>query len=262
MRRGLQVYQGKCRIISNEEVMPAVNLLKVDAPEIASGASPGQFAMISCDSGCGRLLRRPISFQQVDGHTLAFLFASIGEGTQWLAGRKTGDLIDILGPLGRGFSLDSNKRLLLIAGGMGIAPLCFLAERAISKINQVKMLVGAKTASLLCPASLIPRGVELITATEDGTAGVRGLVTSLLPEYLPSSDQVFICGPLPMYQAIQRNYRQYLANIPVEVSLEVRMGCGLGFCYACTIKTSEGLKQVCKDGPVFNMNEVIWEEMS
>jgi dihydroorotate dehydrogenase electron transfer subunit len=256
------IYQGKCRVASNEEVMPDINLLKVEAPEIAACAVPGQFVMITCDDGNGRLLRRPISVHNVTGETVSFLFAVIGGGTGWLAGVGNGDRIDLLGPMGKGFSLDGGSgQVLLVAGGMGIAPLCFLAEKACSRGKQVRLLAGARTASLLCPARLVPEGVELVAATEDGTAGVKGLVTTLLPNYLLEAERLYICGPLPMYQAIRKKYAGSFLQLPVEVSLEVRMGCGLGFCYACTIKTTGGLKQVCKDGPVFNLDEVIWDEL-
>jgi dihydroorotate dehydrogenase electron transfer subunit len=218
--------------------------------------------MIRCDSGYQRLLRRPISVHQVNTGSLALLLAAVGPGKEWLAECQTGDKLDLLGPMGNGFSLASKSRnLLLIAGGIGIAPLCFLAQVALKKGLKVKLLAGASTACQLCPSQLIPEGVDIITATEDGTAGEKGMVTSLLPQYAGWADEVFVCGPLPMFKAIANNYRPYLKDKPVQVSLEVRMGCGLGFCYACTIDTRQGLKQVCKDGPVFNMNDIVWDEL-
>ena len=98
--------------------------------------------------------------------------------------------------------------------------------------------------------------------TEDGTVGEKGMVTALLPEFTSWADQIFVCGPLPMFKSMVNHYGQSLKNKPVQVSLEVRMGCGMGFCYACTIKTQQGLKQVCKDGPVFDINNVVWEELN
>jgi dihydroorotate dehydrogenase electron transfer subunit len=155
------MYQGKCRVIANEEVMPAVHLLEVAAPEIAGCAFPGQFVMLSCDSGNERLLRRPISIQRVEGETVSFLFAVLGSGTEWLAGLKSGDSADLLGPMGKGFTLDPGTgHILLVAGGMGIAPLCFLAEKALAQGASVKMLIGARTAAMVCPARLLPKGVE------------------------------------------------------------------------------------------------------
>ena len=249
-------------VISTEQVMPGVHLLEVKSTAIAAGARPGQFVMVGCDSGYGRLLRRPVSIHRVSGDTVEFLFAVVGTGTEWLSQRKPGESVDLLGPLGNGFSLiPQAHNLLLVAGGMGLAPLYFLAQEGLKNRCRVRLLTGARTASMLCPDRLLPPGVEVIAATEDGTAGEKGPVTALLPRYAGEADRIFACGPVPMYRAMAEKYRDILQNKPVQVSLEVRMGCGLGFCYACTINTRQGLKQVCKDGPVFEMADVIWEEM-
>jgi dihydroorotate dehydrogenase electron transfer subunit len=240
--------------------MPGVRLMWVDSPDIASSAKPGQFVMITCDSGSGHLLRRPISIHQVNEHRVAFLFSAVGNGTTWLAQRAEGEKVDLLGPMGNGFKIaPESRKLLMIAGGMGIAPLCFLASEGLKKGCSLKVLAGARTACQICPPQFIPTGTDFITATEDGTAGQKGLITSFLPQYSQWADQVFICGPLPMYKAMAR--LNPFRGKPVEVSLETRMGCGLGFCYACTIKTHQGLKQVCKDGPVFDMSNLIWDEL-
>jgi dihydroorotate dehydrogenase electron transfer subunit len=256
------LYQELVPIISNHEVMPGVYLMWIDAPNIAASARPGQFVMITCDRGQERLLRRPISIHQVRAHSLALLFAKVGSGTEWLSQRLADETIDVLGPVGHGFSIGSKSgNLLMVAGGMGIAPMVFLAQEALTKDRQVRILAGAKTACQICPEQLLPEGSEIIPITEDGTAGDTGLVTNLLSQHVPWADEVFICGPLPMFQAIVNNFGEILKNKPVQVSLEVRMGCGMGFCYACTINTRNGLKQVCKDGPVFNLEDVIWEEL-
>jgi dihydroorotate dehydrogenase electron transfer subunit len=255
------LFQGLTKVLSQVEVRPGIHLLQINCAEIAGISSPGQFVMISCGMDSGRLLRRPISINRVVENRVDFLFAQIGAGTNWLAQRKAGDLIDILGPLGNGFSIRPETRnLLLVAGGMGIAPLCFLAERVDSS-QSVTMLIGAKTSSLVLPEEYLPECVNQIIATEDGSKGKKGMVTSLIPEQAGLADQIFVCGPLQMYQAINNKYLSWFKEKPVQVSLEVRMGCGLGFCYACTIKTYQGLKQVCKDGPIFNLEDVIWNEM-
>ena len=256
------MYQRLSKIISNSEVMPGVHLIYVECPDIASAARPGQFVMIGSDDSGQRLLRRPISVHQVNSTSLALLFANVGAGTEWLAQRQPGEKIDLLGPMGNGFSLAPESRnLLLIAGGIGIAPLSFLAQYAVGNGCKVKLLVGARTACQICPEQLLPAGCDIVNATEDGTAGEKGLVTMLIPQYLDWADQVFICGPLPMFKAVAKDYLTAFRNKPVQASLEVRMGCGLGFCYACSIQTRKGLKQVCKDGPVFDMLDVIWDEL-
>jgi len=242
--------------------MPGVHLMWVESSDIPSAAVPGQFIMISCDSGLERLLRRPISIHQAGTKSMAFLFAVAGAGTEWLAEKKAGDEIDLLGPMGNGFTISSKSHnLLLVAGGMGIAPLYFLTQSALKKDIRVKLLVGARTACQICPETLMPEGCDIVITTEDGTAGMQGMVTALLPEYADWADQVFACGPLPLYKSMAKHYRTQFKEKPVEISLEVRMGCGLGSCYACTVKTRQGLKQVCKDGPVFNMNDIFWDEM-
>jgi dihydroorotate dehydrogenase electron transfer subunit len=252
------LYQELLPVISSQETMPGVFLLEIESPEISAETQPGQFVMVSCDSGYGRLLRRPISIHQSNQKTISLLFAVVGTGTQWLSQCKPGEKVDILGPMGNGFSIDPQKKnILLVAGGLGIAPLGFLAQNAVKKGHNVRLLAGTATASQLCPERLLPEGIETLITTDDGSTGVKGLVTALLPDHMKWADQVFACGPVPMYRAMTG----YVKGKPTQVSLEVRMGCGLGFCYACTIKTQQGLKQVCKDGPVFDLEDVIWDEL-
>jgi dihydroorotate dehydrogenase electron transfer subunit len=247
-----------CPIISNAEVMPDVCLMWLDAPEIAGIAKPGQFIMLSCDSN--NLLRRPISIHQVDSNRLAILYAKIGSGTKWLAEQKNNTPIDILGPLGNGYTVSPDaENLLLVAGGMGIAPLHFLANTAIRQGKSVTLLLGAQKASLVFPDKLLPAGIKCIVTTDDGSMGKKGRTTDFMSEYLDTAGQVFACGPAPMYHTM--NKHNLIKNKPCQISLEVRMACGMGVCYGCTIKTKQGLKQVCRDGPVFDFDDVLWDEL-
>lgn len=220
--------------------------------------------MVHCGGGC--TLARPLSIHAVNGETIALYFNVLedGKGTQWLAQRKVDDRISLYGPLGNGFRINGDSfNLLLVAGGIGIAPLRFLAQEALRGGRAVTLLMGAGTASQLYPRNLLPSGIiEIAETIEDGSAGKKGMVTSLLPDYIGWADEVFACGPVPMYRAMAITYRHFLKDKPVQVSLEVRMGCGLGFCYACTVKTTGGLKQVCKDGPVFNLDEIVWDKLT
>ena len=246
-------------IISNREVMAGVYLMWLECPEIAPAIHPGQYIMLSC--GGDTLLRRPISVNRVDGGRIGILFSVVGKGTRWLSERGTGDSVDLLGPLGNGYTINKiSRRLLLLAGGMGIAPLQFLAEEAVKQVRDVTLVLGAKTASQLYQQSLLPAEIDCIIATDDGTAGKKGLVTDILPHYIGNSDQIFACGPAAMYRAMAKNISQFKGK-PVQVSLEMRMACGFGVCYGCTIRTRHGLKQVCKDGPVFKLEDIIWDEM-
>jgi len=245
-------------IISNTEIMPNTHLVWLQAPEIAGIAQPGQFVMVRCEDSHDPLLRRPFSIHRVaNGGQIALLFNIVGQGTLWLSQCQEGNPLDLLGPLGKGFSLQpASRRLLLIAGGIGIAPLVFLAQKALNQVSSITLLTGAPNASLLYPRSLLPPSINLVTATEDGSEGRKGVVTELIDNFINQADQLFACGPASMYQSIAA--QGYLEGKSVQISLEVRMGCGLGACYGCTIKTKRGLRQVCRDGPVFELDDILW----
>ena len=219
--------------------------------------------MARCGEGFERPLRRPISIHQLaNGTKLALLVNVVGSGTHWLAQCRVGGSIDLLGPLGNGFLIHpESHNLLLVAGGIGIAPLLLLAQQTLERGLPVTLLHGGSTAAQLYPTHLLPPKARLITTTEDGTSGKKGVITALLPDYIDWADQIFACGPTPMYRAIA-NGKQQLKAKPVQVSLELRMGCGHGVCYGCTLKAKSGLKQVCQDGPVFNLDDVLWEELA
>ncbi|MFC1950719.1 dihydroorotate dehydrogenase electron transfer subunit [Chloroflexota bacterium] len=246
-------------VISNSEIMPGVCLIWLESPRITSKAQPGQFVMVRCGEDFECLLRRPLSIHQMaDGNKLAFLFNVVGKGTYWLAQCRVGDNIDLLGPLGNGYSIHAEShKLLLVSGGIGIAPLYFLAKQILNQGFTVRLLLGASTVVQLYPRHLLPPETESIISTEDGTAGKNGMITDFLPDSVDWADQIFACGPLSMYKTMTQMPK--LKNKLVQVSLEMRMGCGCGVCYGCTVKTKNGLKQVCKDGPVFELDEVLWD---
>jgi dihydroorotate dehydrogenase electron transfer subunit len=256
--------QVKAPIISAIEVMPETYLFRLEAPEIAGEARPGQFVMVRC--GKETILPRPFSIHRAEGGEIALLFSVVGKGTAWLSQLKKGDTLDIFGPLGNGYTIAPlSKNLLLVAGGMGIAPLRFLADAAAGEGKKVTLILGARSGDCLLPVTppqslfnkgMLPASFQCINTTEDGSEGFKGLATQLIPHYLEHIDQVFACGPMAMYQTMSQIPE--LKNIPVQLSLEIMMGCGTGVCYGCTIRTKKGLKQVCKDGPVFEMGEVEW----
>jgi dihydroorotate dehydrogenase electron transfer subunit len=253
--------QATATVVTNKEVMPGVFLTRLDCPDINSQARPGQFIMVRCGEGIEYQLRRPFSIHRQEGNQLSLLFRVVGRGTRWLSECQVGEKIDLLGPLGNGFTIHPDaKKLLLAAGGIGIAPLVFLAEAAISRGREVTMLLGAPTASQLYPRKLLPAGARLVTATENGSQGEKGMITDILPGFINDADQLFACGPLPMYRQMAK--MPELIDKPVQVSLEMRMGCGLGICYGCTVKTRNGLRQACKHGPIFNLDDILWEELA
>ncbi len=271
--------QTLCSVASNVEVMPGIHLMWIEAPNIACSVLPGQFITVRCGDFT---LRRPFSVHQVSSREIALLLTVAGKGTLWLSQRQTSERIDILGPLGKGFSIEPESRnLLLVAGGIGIAPLVLLMQYASSQ-HQITLIHGASTAAQLYPSAMpktgpssagkkrsklspLPKGVQFIPVTEDGSMGKKGMATDILPDFLDWADQVYACGPVDMYKAMAemslRAKRSNLKLTKCQVSLEVRMGCGFGACYGCTINTKKGLKQLCHDGPVFELDDIILQEV-
>jgi len=258
------VKAGALQIISNREIYPDVYLMEIEAGSATAKVKAGQFFMVKC--GDETTLRRPISVHNIDKENgkLALLYSVVGKGTEWLAKSRAGDNLDIIGPLGNGFQLKTKtQEILLVAGGIGIAPLVYLAENAVKSGKKVTLLLGAATAKKLYPAKLLPKGIKVVIATDDGAKGHKGFVTDLLPEYTTKAGQVFICGPMPMLQYIAGHQKEFgLVGKDAYISMEMRMACGIGVCLGCTIRTVHGLKEVCKDGPVFRLDEVIWDDLT
>ncbi|MEG6617107.1 dihydroorotate dehydrogenase electron transfer subunit [Peptococcaceae bacterium 1198_IL3148] len=253
-------------IVKQLQVATNYYLLEITAPQLAQLAQPGQFVHVQCSGNSVPLLRRPISINSVNRRsgTVTILYRVVGEGTRLLADKRVGDLLNVIGPLGKGFSVvSSSSKVILVAGGIGIAPLYFLLQELLAKGVKPTVLIGARTADdLLLISAIKALGVTIEIATEDGSAGVQGRVTELLPKYLPDTDMIYTCGPTPMMQAVALIAQQ--KDIATEVSLEERMGCGVGACLACSCKIKVGTgneyKRVCADGPVFNAGEVCWGE--
>jgi dihydroorotate dehydrogenase electron transfer subunit len=273
--------QTLCYIASNVEVMPGVYVMWIEAPHVAAAAQPGQFLTVRCKDF---ILRRPFSIHQVGNNNViagpdaigtkqsqvAILFRVAGKGTLWLSRRQAGEKIDILGPLGKGFTIrPESKNLLLVAGGIGIAPLVLMMQQ-VSPHHQVTLIQGASTAAQLYLGSrqltaISHQRVQVVPVTEDGSMGQKGMATDILPDFLDRADQVHACGPVDMYKTMaEMSLRAKKSSLKLEkcqVSLEVRMGCGFGACYGCTINTRKGLKRVCRDGPVFELGDIIWQEV-
>ena len=269
-------------VVSNAEVTQGTYLLRLRAPEIARHAQPGQFVHVRCapvgvlatsdqpspqpSPGKGEgaeslawdpLLRRPISIMRANRESgeLDILFDVVGRGTALLSRVRPGDALDVLGPLGRPFGLKaSTRQALLVGGGVGVPPLVALAEEAIARGVSVTLVAGFRSAAKVLPAELLPPEVEYVVTTDDGSAGRPGLVTESLAEYLSWADQLFACGPLPMLKALAR--LDLPRSLPVQVSMEERMGCAMGVCLGCVVQTRHGLQRVCRDGPVFDLREL------
>ena len=256
---GLRLEQA--RVVSQEELYADTYLMWLSCPAVARGASPGRFLMIHCSDSLDPLLPRPMSFhrfREADGERqFAVLYDVRGRGTAWLARRKAGDTLAVFGPLGRGYELAGDmQNVLLVAGGLGVAAVVALADEAVAAGRSVTLLQGARTAAKLFPPEHLPSDVEAISATEDGSEGHHGRVTELLAQHMPWADQVFACGPNPMFESMEAVTREMRTRKPVQALLEERMGCGTGVCYGCAVFTRKGVRLVCRDGPRMELREV------
>lgn len=243
---------------SKEQIGPCclLTLKTSDGSELPQIA-PGQFVEVQCETP-GVMLRRPISVCNVssDG-CLILLVKSVGKGSEYIVNHPIGGKVNILLPLGNGFSIsDQPKKVLLVGGGVGAAPLSYLAYTLAKQGSDVTILIGARSASELnAIETLYPSKVRLVLATDDGSLGHHGLVTTH-PVFEDEYEMIYSCGPTPMMRAVAHIARE--RNINCEVSLENRMACGLGACLCCVEKTTEGHLCVCTEGPVFNINRLLW----
>lgn len=263
------------RVVENERLYGGTYHTWFAAPEIVRGATPGQFVMLRCvevpqageapPSAAGLpvdpLLPRAMSIHRVrtgrTGLEWAILYDVVGRGTAWLAARRPGDAVFCWGPLGHGYAIEPRaQHLLLVAGGIGVAPLVWLADEAVGLGKSVVLVLGGRTAEQIFPASLLPAQVEVVVTTEDGSLGRRGLATEAFLEHLDWCDQAFACGPTAMYRAMAEATRGRRPRRPVQVLLEERMGCGTGICYGCAVETRRGVRLVCKDGPMLELGQV------
>ncbi len=203
----------------------------------------------------GFFLRRPISVCDCGPGYIVIFYRIVGAGTEYLADMKEGERLDILTGLGKGFDSDACRNsALLVAGGLGAAPLYLLARRLLSSGKKVTVVLGFnKSDEIVLEEEFRQLGINVLVATLDGSVGVKGFVTDAIAEANPEYDFFYTCGPMPMMKAVCSALKS-----GGQASLEERMGCGDGFCYGCTIMTGKGPARVCKDGPVFDKEVIIW----
>jgi dihydroorotate dehydrogenase electron transfer subunit len=278
------------RLVEGREILPGQWLQAYDAPWLASGARAGQFVHARTADFSGLVLRRPFSINTLNRSSgeITIHFRITGKGTEWLARTRPGETVEMLGPLGRPFELDSRTRhVLLVAGGLGMAGVRSLADQALGEGREVALLFGAASAAEVYPSSLLPDEVEYVVATDDGSLGHHGFVTEIVPEYEAWADQAFACGPPRMLAALAhvaagRNSRLGVARLGrkgggraaplgtpqarrkswLQVSMEQNMGCAVGACLGCVVIGVEGPQRVCREGPVFAAEEIAWEAIS
>ena len=216
--------------------------------------APGQFIDIRLD---GRFLRRPISVHDADERSVTIIYKVLGHGTDDMTRYKPGKQLDVLAGLGNGFwDPGYGAKPLLIGGGVGIPPLYLLAKQLRTAGCPVQVVLGFNTeADVFCVEEFKALGCEVHVASADGSVGVKGFVTDALPD--PKTyDCFFTCGPLPMLKALDRAIP---ANVPGQLSFEERMSCGFGACMGCSVPVKGGHKRICKDGPVLDREEILWE---
>lgn len=260
----MPAYQQMADIVRTEKLTGDIYRFTLKAPDIAAASRPGQFVMVRGTTGLDPLLRRPFSVHQVaEGGLLQILFKVIGKGTHALAELQAGQHLDVLGPLGRGFAPETNSHHYLVGGGIGTAPLLFLAKQLLKKYepSAIQVLLGARTRDEIATLAedFAQMGVGVQAATEDGSLGKQGLVTGLIaPGQQENPVMVYTCGPYPMLRAVVGICRD--RSWGCQVSLETIMACGLGACLGCAVLRADmkGYVHVCKDGPVFDAGEVAW----
>lgn len=255
----MEYVQGEYRVVSKKNLAKNVFDFTIDSKDIADLAQAGQFVHIKVD---GFMLRRPISICEVDKEngTIRFVFEIRGEGTEKLSQVNKGDNLDVMGPLGKGFTiLPADKKAVVVGGGIGVPP---MVEVAKNYGENATAIIGFRSANaVILDEDFKNMGANLMLCTDDGTMGRKGFVTEALKERLEQGkvDIIQACGPHMMLKGVVALANEY--GVPCEVSLEERMGCGVGACLVCACKTvkdgKEYLSHVCKDGPVFKAEDVI-----
>ena len=232
-------------VYSNIEISPNIYKLILDGD---FKGKPGQFYMLKGWEASDPFLPRPISIADLENGKISFLYEVRGKGTHIISKLKKGDSLSILGPLGNGFDLESGQKIALISGGIGIAPMLYLAKNLNAPVD---LYSGFRTKGYFIE-EIKPYVDNIYISTEDGSEGHKGFIIDLFD---PNKyDLVVACGPTPMMEAVMRSCR---GIVPVYVSMENRMACGIGACLGCTVETIRGMERVCKEGPVFKGEEVV-----
>ncbi len=241
---------------SVEEIQSSIFLLKVKSSQIANEASPGQFCNVKVSDSLTPLLRRPFSICDVEGDVISFQFSLVGEGTKILSKKKQGDILNIVGPLGVGFNYSGDyDNAIIVAGGIGAAPFPFLIKE-ISDSKKVTSFCGGRTKDDIIKYKLR----NIITSTDDGSEGFHGNIVQLLEKeiskYDKSRTKIFACGPNPMLRVLSEFTIKN--GYECQISTESVMACGFGICQGCNVEgvNSDRFLLVCKDGPVFNAEDV------
>lgn len=255
------IRQENCKIVSNRQIADNIFELVLDGELSAEMKQAGQFVHVKVADGFDPLLRRPISITSIDEGAFTIIYRRQGKGTSLLAGKSTGMTVDVLGPLGNGFPVGEAKpgqTAVLFGGGVGVPPMYELAKQLARKGVKVVSIIGFQSFNAVFYEKELAEFGDVYVATVDGSYGTKGFVTDIFDGLEVQADIVFACGPTPMLRAIENG--NYAAK--TYLSLEERMGCGIGACFACVCHTHADpngftYKKVCSDGPVFQAGEVV-----
>ncbi len=243
-------------LLENKKVNGKYFRLAFRSQKLSKNIKPGQFLQVRVNEGQDPYLRRPFSYFRVSPGRVEILYEVLGRGTAILSGKKKGDVLKVMGPLGNAFTEKlGKKKRILVAGGVGVPPLVFLAEQYPTEY----LLIGTKSKAELLPKSELKKiRAKILYSTEDGSCGTKGRVTVLLEKILkdqhPGEYFIQTCGPKPMMKAVMALAHKY--GIEGEASWDESMACGVGACLGCMVKTKDGLKRACADGPVFKFEEL------
>ena len=250
----------KLEIIENSKMYGNTYLLIIRQSEPLSNSRPGQFVMIFPSDGFEPLLGRPMSIHRVNTKekTFSILYHTIGQGTFLISKMQKGDKVKIIGPLGNPIPYNrKSDNFLLIAGGIGIAPLVWFADELISLKKNVVLLMGARDQHNLFPLKQLPQEIEVEVITDDRSEGTKGLVTDKLPNYEDWADEICLCGPEVMFESANKIINSFNSPMPAYALYEKEMACGLGICYGCAIKDNKGKSRlICTKGPTFHLAEI------
>ena len=255
----MKKYVSDLKVASAERIHEKYVLLKLTQDVTLPEMLPGQFVEVRVDDSPATFLRRPISINFVDrdNNQLWLLVAAVGDGTRRLARLQAGDTLNRGFPPGNSFTMpETQRKVLLVGGGVGVAPLLYFGQQLRGRGQEPTFLLGARTASDLLLLDEFKKYGRVCVTTEDGSGGERGFVTNHSVLRDETFDQISTCGPKPMMMAVARYARE--KGIFCEASLETLMACGLGACLCCVEKTTEGNLCVCKEGPVFDVTRLLW----
>lgn len=251
----------RVRVLLNERIAEGVGSIILECPETAAKVLPGQFVHLRIAEGAEFILRRPFSVNRVVGQAIQIIYQVVGMGTRALTGIETGEVLDLIGPIGHGWEVpEGAAHALVVAGGLGAAPMGMLVEELAERGVAVTYVCGAPTAERLLARELFDATCRrTVYATDDGSFGTHGFVTELSQRAIADDrpDVVYACGPEVMQRIVAG--QAAAAGIPCQVSLERLMGCGIGACLSCVVSTVNGRKRACVDGPVFDAAELLWD---